>query len=97
MTNTSNTTIADKHTAAWRFQVWAAFALSAGGLLYGIWHVPVDPWVKGYFAMGLVFLTNSCFALAKTLRDDHEAEKITSRIDEAKAERIIRDFEVRSA
>ena len=86
----------ERHTAAWKFQVWAGFALSVAALAVGIWHLPVDPWIKGYFGMGLVFLTNACFALSKTIRDDHEADKLISRIDEAKTEKLIRDFEVAS-
>lgn len=86
----------EKHTAAWKFQVWAAFGFAVVGLLAGLWQLPVDLWTKGYFAMGLVFLTNSCFALAKTIRDDHEADKLLHKLNEAKTEKIIRDFEVAS-
>lgn len=82
-----------KNTAAFRFQVWVSFALSFGLLLIGIYHLPVDLWVKGYFMMGVMFTVGSCFTLAKTLRDDHEADKLVNRITGAKTERILKEYE----
>lgn len=86
----------ETHTAAWKFQVWAAFGLAVTTLGAGISQLPVDLWTKGFFVMGLLFLTNSCFALAKTIRDDHEATKLLNKLNEAKTEKIIREFEVAS-
>ena len=40
----------------------------------GIAYLPVDVWTKGFLGMGLLFTIGSCFSLAKTVRDDHEAE-----------------------
>jgi hypothetical protein len=31
--------------------------------------MPVDIWIKGYMAMGVLYLTGATFTLAKTLRD----------------------------
>ena len=35
----------------------------------------------------------SCLSLAKTVRDSHEGEQLINRLREAKAEKIIREFE----
>ena len=78
-----------KDTAAWIIQVWASFLLSFGGTAIGIAYLPVDAWVKGFMSMGLTFTVGSSFTLAKTLRDNHEASKITARIDEAKVEKLL--------
>jgi hypothetical protein len=64
-----------KNTTAWRFQVWASFGLSVTMMCAGIYHLPLDWWMKGYLLMGLVFSIGSCFGLAKTLRDDHDTER----------------------
>lgn len=34
--------------------------------------MPADLWVKGYLAMGSLFLTGSTFTLSKTMRDNAE-------------------------
>ena len=84
----------NKNTAAWRFQVWASFALSVTLMGIGIYHLPLDYWMKGYLLMGLVFTIGSCFGLAKTIRDDHEADVAESRTinNTAKTETIIRQY-----
>ncbi|MBX3270446.1 MAG: hypothetical protein KF729_09310 [Sandaracinaceae bacterium] len=63
------------HTAAWKFQVWASFVIATAFTGAGILYLPVDVWTKGFLAMGLLFTIGSCFGLAKTVRDDHEAER----------------------
>ena len=76
-------------TPAWYFQVWAAFVLSLLMTAVGIYLAPVDPWIRGYLAMGMFFTVSSCFALSKTVRDRHEGDKIHRKLDEAEAERIL--------
>lgn len=65
----------NSNTAAWKFQVWASFVCSVGLTGLGVLYLPVDLWTKGFFAMGLLFTVGSCFALAKTVRDEHEAAR----------------------
>ena len=86
-------TILSQNTQAWRFQVWVAFGLSFGLTLFGLYYAELDIWTKGYLGMGIIFTVGSCFSLAKTLRDDHEYEKIINRVSAAKTEQILADFE----
>jgi hypothetical protein len=83
-----------RDTQAWMFQVWASFALAFGGTMVGIAYLPVESWVRAFLAMGLVFTVGSAFSLSKTIRDNHEAKRLLNRLSEAKAEKIIRDFEI---
>ena len=78
-----------KDTAAWIIQVWASFLISFGSTAMGIAYLPVDAWVKGFMGMGLTFTVGSSLTLAKTIRDNHEASRITARIDEAKVEKLL--------
>jgi hypothetical protein len=78
-----------KDTTAWILQTWASFFISIGAAGIGISYLPVDGWVKGYMGMSYAFTVGSTFTLAKTVRDNHEATKITSRIDEARVEKIL--------
>jgi hypothetical protein len=83
-----------KDTAAWRFQVWASFALSTVPTLVGVFYLPIDPWMRAFLTMGLIFTIGSCFTLAKTLRDQHESQKLLNRLADAKAEQVIREYEL---
>lgn len=79
-------------TAAWRFQVIAAFAIALGLTTGGILFLPLTIWVKGYLIMGLYFTVSSAFGLAKTLRDAHESHRIVNKISEAKTEKMLREL-----
>ena len=50
--------------------------------------MPLDIWMKGYFAMGMLMLIQSCVTVTKTIRDVHEGAKLVNRIEDAKAERL---------
>ncbi|MDY6781184.1 MAG: YiaA/YiaB family inner membrane protein [Cyanobacteriota bacterium] len=77
------------HSSAWIFQTWLSFVLSISAMSIGILYLPVNNWTKGYMGMGLFFTVGSTISLSKTTRDIHESKKITSRIDEAKMEKIL--------
>ena len=81
-----------KDTAAWRFQVVAAFGLALLLTTGGVIYLPVDNWIKGYLLMGVYFTVSSAFGLAKTLRDHHEGSQLVAKISEAKTEKMLRDL-----
>jgi hypothetical protein len=85
--------LVSKNTPAWRFQTILSFFLSLGLTTIEIVYLPADLWVKGFLLMGLTFTVGSAFTLAKTLRDDYEAQKLINRIHSAKTEKILKDFE----
>jgi hypothetical protein len=60
------------NTPQWTFYAWASFATAVIMVWLGLWHLPVDLWIKGYLAMGSLFLTGSAFTLSKTMRDNQE-------------------------
>ena len=74
---------------AWNFLVWAGFIISFTATLAGLIAAPLLIWVKGFLGMGILFITVSCFSLAKALRDKHEQDRLINRINEAKAERLL--------
>jgi hypothetical protein len=85
-------TIQLQDTAAWRFQVIAAFVIALGLTTGGVLLLPLDLWTRGYLLMGLYFTVSSAFGLAKTLRDAHESSRIVAKISEAKTEKMLREF-----
>ena len=59
----------------------------------GIFLMPLDIWMKGYFAMGVIMLIQTCVTMTKTIRDVHEGSKLVNRIEDAKAERLLMGIE----
>jgi hypothetical protein len=84
-----------ENSSSWMAFVWLSFGISLSLSLMGIYHLPVEVWVKGYMAMGLMFTVGSSFTLAKTVRDNHEARKLINRVSEVKTERMLHDFELK--
>lgn len=81
------------HSSAWITQTWLSFAISVGITSIGIWFLPVEIWTKAFMAMGLLFSVGSTFSLAKTVRDQHEAERLHKRIDEARVSKYIAEYD----
>ena len=81
------------HTAAWIAQTWLSFTIAVGATSIGILYMPVDGWLKGYLGMGLLFSVGSTISLSKTVRDIEESKRITSRIDEAKLEKLLAEYD----
>ena len=77
------------HSSSWVTFTYAAFIGSILMVAAGIALMPLDMWIKGYFAMGIVMLIQSCVTVTKTIRDVHESGKLVNRIEDAKAERLL--------
>jgi len=80
------------HSGAWVTFTYGSFAASALLVAVGLFILPVDLWMKGYLAMGIVMLVQTCVTLTKTVRDVHESSKLVNRIEDAKAERLLMDI-----
>jgi hypothetical protein len=85
--------MAPKQTTAFYAQATISFAASLLGLLTGIAYLPVDGWMRGFLALGLLYVVTSTFTLAKCVRDQHEAAQVVSRVDEARLERFLTEHD----
>ncbi len=81
------------HSSAWVVQTWLSFIISISATSIGILYLPVDAWIKGYMGMGLVFSIGSTISLTKTQRDIYEGKKLTTKIEEARVERILTEHD----
>lgn len=85
----SRVTASEPHSAAWVAQVWISFLVAGFAMGVGILFIPVDLWVRGYLLMGTLFLVGSTISLTKTVRDNHEANRFSQVIRDAKLEKIL--------
>ena len=79
------------HSHSWIVFTYVSFVAALAMVVGGIVLMPLDPPMKGYLAMGVIMLTQSCITLTKTIRDNDEAGKLVSRIEDAKTERLLMD------
>jgi hypothetical protein len=85
----SKESLNQSHSAAWIFQTWISFFLSITATSIGIFFLPVDNWIKAYIGTGLIFSISSTISLSKTQRDIHESQRMITKIEEAKLEKIL--------
>lgn len=81
------------HSSAWIAQTWISFIVSGFAMSVGVLNLPVDNWMKGYLGMGYLFSVGSTISLSKTVRDIHESNKVISRVDEAKLEKLLAEYD----
>jgi hypothetical protein len=80
------------HSPSWLFFVKASFAISMLSIAIGILLMPAVLMVKAYFALGSLFLVSATFTMAKTMRDEHESQRLIKKISDAKTSKIIQEF-----
>ena len=81
------------HSMAWLSQVWITWFVAFGATLIGVVLLPIDVWMKGYLLMGTLFTVGSTMTLSKTVRDNHEAAKVHSVINDARLEKILAEHD----
>ncbi|KIQ63186.1 hypothetical protein TR51_31005 [Kitasatospora griseola] len=80
-------------TAAYFLQAAASFALAAIALTIGIAYLPVSAWMRAFLAVGVLYVITSAFTLAKVVRDRQEEGAITSRVDQARLEKLLAEHD----
>ena len=79
------------HSHAWIVFTYVSFVAALAMVLVGIILMPLDLAMKGYLAMGVAMLIQSCITMTKTLRDNDEAGKLVNRLEDARTERLLMD------
>ena len=89
MTNTTPT----KNTNAFFLQAGISFAVALLTMVFAIFYLPVDPWIRAFLGLGTMFLTTSSFTLAKCVRDNQENQSVAHRLDQARVDRLIAEHD----
>lgn len=86
-------TPSSKTTAAYVLQSILSFVIALTVVIIGEVNLPVAGWTRAFLALGTVFLVSSTFTLAKCIRDQQESESVVSRLDQARIERLLAEFD----
>ena len=85
--------IQHRNTAAFFLQSAVSFAVAVVGVGVGVAYLPVNAWMRGFLAIGLLYVITSTFTLAKCVRDAQESQSVLSRVDEARLERLLAEHD----
>ncbi|WPO74745.1 YiaA/YiaB family inner membrane protein [Streptomyces sp. KN37] len=89
----SDTPVKQQSTTAYYGQAVASFAVALGATAVGIYSLDVSGWIRAFLAVSVLYLTTSAFTLAKVVRDRQEADQIVSRVDQARLEKILAEYD----
>lgn len=85
------------HSDAWVKFSYLSFAVAFGMTAAGIVIAPIGLALKGFLGMAMLMLIQTTVNLSKTIRDNHEADKLMTRIDDAQTEKLLREVKVGEA
>ncbi len=80
-------------TAAFFAQAVVSFAIAGITVVVGIVFLPVDPWVRAFLGIGVLYTVSSAFTLAKCVRDRQEEESVASRVDRARVDKLLAEHD----
>ena len=69
-----------------------SFAVAAGMMAGGIYFLEASFAAKGFYAMSALMLVHTSISVTKNLRDNEEAGKLITKIEDAKTEKLLMDI-----
>ena len=82
-----------RNTYAFFLQAGLSFAVALLTMVFAVFYLPVDPWIRAFLGLGVMYLTTSAFTLAKCVRDAQENQAVHVRLDQARVERILAEHD----
>jgi hypothetical protein len=76
-------------TTAFYAQSVVSFAVSIGTFAVAAVYLPVDPWIRAFLIVTVLYAVTSAFTLAKCVRDRQETTNVASRVDQARLDKIL--------
>jgi len=82
-----------RHSEAWVKFSYLSFAIAVVMMTGGLIIAPIDLAMKGYIAMAAVMVIQTTVNLTKTMRDNHESDRLVNKIEDARTEKLLRDVD----
>lgn len=82
-----------KNTTAFAAQAAISFGVALFAMMVAVYFMDADPWIKGFLALGTLYLTTSTFTLAKVVRDMQEDSTTVHRLDQARVDKILAEHD----
>jgi hypothetical protein len=88
-----DTTTSSTNTNAFFLQAGISFAIALLTMVFSVFYLPVDVWIRAFLGLGTMYLTTSAFTLAKCVRDAQESQAVHVRLDQARVEKILSEHD----
>ena len=82
-----------KNTHAFFLQAGISFAVALLTMIVAVLYLPVDPWIRAFLGLGVMYLTTSSFTVAKCVRDAQENQAVHARLDQARVDKILSEHD----
>jgi hypothetical protein len=82
-----------KTTTAFFVQAALSFAISLVAAIVAIAYLPAGPWIRAFLALSILYVVTSSFTLAKCIRDQQESAEVTTRVDQARLDKLLTDHD----
>jgi hypothetical protein len=82
-----------KPSPAFFVQAGLSFGVALFAVCVGIVSLPVDRWMRGFLAIAVLYVVTSAFTLAKCIRDQQDAVAVTSRVDQARLDKMLAEHD----
>ena len=80
-------------TSAFYVQAVVSFAIASITVIVGIVFLPIDPWIRAFIGLGMVFTVSSAFTLTKCVRDRQEENFVTNRVERARVDKLLSEHD----
>jgi hypothetical protein len=80
-------------TGAYFAQAVISFALALSAMTVGIAYLHADGWIRAFLALGMLYTVTSAFTLAKVVRDRQEEGRYTTRVDQARLDKLLSEHD----
>ena len=82
-----------KPSSAFFLQAGLSFGVALVAVAAGIAYLPVNAWIRAFLTIGVLYVVTSAFTLAKCVRDQQEASAVTTRVDQARLDKILTEHD----
>lgn len=79
----------EQHAPAWVLFTYVSFVTSMVCMVGGVFALPIDLWMRGFLLVGTLMLVQSSIIMTKTQRDRHEGQRLLTRIEDARTEKLL--------
>ncbi|MDR7302252.1 YiaA/YiaB family inner membrane protein [Haloactinomyces albus] len=90
---TTPTSSSSSTTTAFYVQAIISFGIAVLAVSVGIVYLPVNGWVRGFLALGILYTVTSTFTLAKCIRDRQEGTTLVNRVDQARLDKLLAEHD----
>lgn len=80
------------NSTSWLLFVRLTFGISIAAMAAFIFFMDGSLLMRGYLALNSLFLISSTIMMSKTMRDEHEAQRLIHKISEAKTNKILKEY-----